>query len=239
MARPFLTAAWRHLAMLNYRVDPDLLAPLVPRGTELDAHDGVTYVSIVGFRFTDTRVLGIPVPFHRDFEELNLRFYVRRTVGGETRRGVVFVKELVPRRAIALVARIAYNEPYEARRMSHHIARSPAKPLYVSYSWQQRGGDWAHLSLTTAGKPQPLVSGSREEFITEHYWGYTRQRDGGTVEYRVEHPPWRVWQAERASVTGDLVELYGTALGPVLSEPPDSAFLAEGSEVMVHTPRRV
>lgn len=237
--RPFLTATWRHLAMLNYRVDPDLLAPLVPRGTELDAHDGVTYVSIVGFLFTDTRVLGIPIPFHRDFEELNLRFYVRRTVGEEVRRGVVFVKELVPRRAIALVARLAYNEPYDARRMSHHFAKSATKSLYVSYSWQQHGGDWAHLSLTTAGKPQPLVPGSREEFITEHYWGYTRQRDGGTVEYRVDHPSWRVSHAERASVTGDLVELYGTALGSVLSTPPDSAFLAKGSEVMVHAPRRI
>src|SRR5687768_8053133 len=121
VARPFLTAVWCHLAMLNYRVDPGLLAPFVPRGTELDAHEGVTYVSIVGFLFTDTRVLGVPVPFHRDFEELNLRFYVRRTVGEEIRRGVVFVKELVPRRAIALVARLAYNEPYETRRMSHHL----------------------------------------------------------------------------------------------------------------------
>src|SRR5688500_3798482 len=236
---PFLTASWRHLAMLNYRVDPHLLAPLVPRGTELDAHEGVTYASIVGFLFTDTRVLGIPVPFHRNFEELNLRFYVRRTVGDETRRGVVFVKELVPRRAIALVARLAYNEPYEARRMSHHAAKSATTPLYVSYSWQQRGGDWAHLSLTTTGKPQPLVPGSREEFITEHYWGYTRQRDGGTVEYRVEHPSWRVWQAERASVTGDLEELYGAQFAAELTGTPASAFLAEGSHVRVLAPTRI
>ena len=237
--RPFLTAAWRHLAMLNYRVDPGLLAPLVPRGTELDAHHGVTYVSIVGFLFGDTRVLGVPIPFHRDFEELNLRFYVRRTVGAEIRRGVVFVKELVPRRAIALVARLAYNEPYEARRMSHHVAKSATKPLYVSYSWQQRGGDWGHLALTAAGKPQPPVPGSVEEFITEHYWGYTRQRDGGTIEYRVEHPSWRVWQAERASVTGDLEELYGPRFASALSGAIDSAFLAEGSRVSVLAPERV
>lgn len=237
--RPFLTAHWRHLAMLNYRVDPALLAPLVPRGTELDLHDGVSYVSIVGFLFTDTRVLGVPVPFHRDFEELNLRFYVRRVVGAESRRGVVFVKELVPRRAIALVARLAYNEPYEARRMCHHVAGSATKPLYVSYWWQQRGGDWAHLAFTATGKPQPLVPGSREEFITEHYWGYTRQRDGGTVEYRVEHPSWRVWQAERASVTGDLEELYGPRFASALSGTMDCAFLAEGSRVSVLPPERV
>lgn len=234
--RPFLTATWRHLAMLNYRVDPDLLAPLVPRGTELDAHDGVTYVSIVGFLFTDTRVLGIPIPFHRDFEELNLRFYVRRTVGEEVRRGVVFVKELVPRRAIALVARLAYNEPYDARRMSHHFAKSATKSLYVSYSWQQHGGDWAHLSLTTAGKPQPLVPGSREEFITEHYWGYTRQRDASTVEYQVQHPPWRVWSADRVVLEADAEELYGRAFADVMDGTPSSAFLAEGSAVSVSTP---
>ena len=237
----FLTASWRHLAMLNYRIAPDLLSPLVPRGTELDSHDGATYVSLVGFLFADTRVLGLRIPFHVNFEELNLRFYVRRTSGTDVRRGVVFVKEIVPRPAIALVARLVYNEPYEARRMGHYVGpRRPKEPLYLSYSWKERRGEWAHLTVTTDGEPPaPVAPGSLEEFITEHYWGYTRQRDGGTIEYRVEHPSWRVWQTSSAKVSGDLAALYGRDFAEVLSRPRDSAFLAEGSTVTVYRPVRL
>ena len=239
MSRPFLTASWRHIAMLNYRVDPSVLVFHVPRLTELDSHNGVTCVSLVGFLFSDTRVLGLRIPFHVQFEEINLRFYVRRTLGSEVRRGVVFIKELVPRPAIALVARLVYNEPYVARRMGHHIEQSATKALDVSYSWAQRNVGGGELSITTTGKPEPVVPGSEEEFITEHFWGYTRQRDDGTVEYRVEHPSWRVWQSEHATVTGDLEELYGPAFAEVLSRPPDSAFLAEGSPVTVYRPTRI
>ena len=110
MPAPFLTAEWRSLAMLNYVVDPALLAPMVPRGTELDSFDGRTYMSLVGFRFERTRVRGIWIPLHSDFDEVNLRFYVRRRVSGEIRRGVVFIREVVPRWAIAAVARAVYGE---------------------------------------------------------------------------------------------------------------------------------
>ena len=241
MTRPFLTASWHHLAILNYRVDAALLAPHVPQGTTLDSHNGATYVSLVGFLFADARVLGLRIPFHVTFEEINLRFYVRRTSGGEARRGVVFIKEIVPRPAIAAVARLAYNEPYETRRMGHYLApRAPKDPLYVSYSWAPRLGGWGHITIaTTEAVPQPIVAGSEEEFITEHYWGYTRQRDGGTIEYRVEHPSWRVWQSERAAVTGDVEELYGHDFAKILTAPPDSAFLAEGSAVTVYRPERI
>ena len=227
--------------MLNYRVDPALLAPHVPEGTTLDSHDGATYVSLVGFLFDDTRVLGLKIPYHVKFPEINLRFYVRRTVAGETRRGVVFIKEIVPRRAIAVVARLAYNEPYQVRRMGSFIAaRAPKDPLHVSYSWAPPLGGWGHITITTTEAiPQPILPGSAEEFITEHYWGYTRQRDGGTIEYRVEHPSWRVWQSERATVTGDTEELYGHDFATMLRRPPDSAFLAEGSAVTVYRPTRI
>src|SRR5262249_61320330 len=121
-SRPFLTAEWRMLAMLNYVVDPAMVADLVPRGTELDSFGGQTYISLVGFRFERTRVRGLWIPFHSDFDEVNLRFYVRRTAGGEVRRGVVFVREVVPRRAIAAVANAVYHEHYAALPMRHRIA---------------------------------------------------------------------------------------------------------------------
>src|SRR5215831_8739585 len=113
-SRPFLTAEWRMLAMLNYVVDPAMVADLVPRGTEFDSFDGRTYISLVGFRFERARVRGLWIPFHSDFDEVNLRFYVRRVLEGEVRRGVVFIREVVPRWAIAATARRTYNEPYVA-----------------------------------------------------------------------------------------------------------------------------
>jgi len=227
--------------MLNYRVDPSLLAPLVPRGTTLDDWRGATYVSLVGFLFRDTRVLGVPIPLHRNFEEVNLRFYVRREHEGEMRRAVTFIKEIVPRRAIAAVARVAYNEPYVAMPMRHDIAAPAdvdAAPSVVRYEWRQPSG-WCALAVEASGCAEPLGPASEAEFITEHYWGYTRQRDGGTVEYRVAHPRWRTWTVTSASVTGDLAAMYGAAFGGVLARVPDSAFLAEGSAISVQLPRRL
>jgi uncharacterized protein YqjF (DUF2071 family) len=232
--RPFLTARWEHLVLLNYAVDPALLRPLVPAGTELDAWQGRHLASLVGFRFLDTRLLGLPIPGHRDFEEANLRFYVRRRgPDGAWRRAVVFIRELVPRWAIATVARLVYNEPYLALPMSHHIQLTPEAGGDVSYGWRFRSTDFT-LAARVAGPAAPLVPGSEAEFITEHYWGYTGQRDGGTLEYRVEHPPWKVWTATRASFTGPGDALYGPDLGAILAAPPASAFVALGSPVTVH-----
>ncbi|MBD0320559.1 MAG: DUF2071 domain-containing protein [Gemmatimonadetes bacterium] len=233
----FLTAEWRDLVMLNYEADPAALRPLVPAGTELDAWGGTTYVSMVGFNFLDTRVLGIPIPFHRDFEEVNLRFYVRRRGPEGWRRGVVFVREIVPRWAIATVARVIYNEQYAAMPMRHRIEES-AGGREVEYGWKHRGR-WCSIRATTRGEPRALEPGSEAEFITEHYWGYAAQRGGGTVEYRVEHPSWRVWKAETHALDVDAATLYGPAFGASLAAAPRSAFVAEGSPVVVRRGVRV
>jgi len=226
----FLTAEWRHLAMVSFEVDPALLRLLIPTGTELDTHHGRVMMSFVGFRFLRTRVLGVRVPFHQNFDEVNLRFYVRREVGAELRRGVTFIREIVPRRLIAFVARLAYNEPYVALPM-----RSEATPAYVRYAWRN-GGAWQHLALTARGSAGVPDAQSEAAFITDHQWGYTRQRDGSTVEYRVEHAPWRVWEGTDAEVTGDLAPLYGRAFAAALGGAPPSALLADGSPVTVFRP---
>ena len=233
MAPPFLTAEWRHLAMLNYEVEPAVLRGRVPRGTELDDWHGRTYVSVVGFLFLGTRVLGLPIPFHRDFEEVNLRFYVRRNAEDGWRRGVVFVKEIVPRAAIAFVARARYNENYVALPMGHAIEAAPCDGIAsVSYHWTLAGRTNT-LSLTPEGGPRSLLAGSEEEFIAEHYWGYTAQRDGGTCEYQVTHPPWRVGVAREATLDCDVARVYGDDFVEALRGRPTSAFLAEGSAVIV------
>jgi uncharacterized protein YqjF (DUF2071 family) len=235
-APAFLTAEWRCIALLNYQVPAALLEPYVPRGTELDRHDGRAFLSLVGFRFLHTRVLGCPVPFHQDFDEVNLRFYVRRAVNGEVRRGVTFIREIVPRRAIAVVARAVYNEPYLALPMRSELSTGPGgEPVRVRYAWQS-GAGWHHLGLTGSGMPAVPAAESEAAFIAEHYWGYTRQRDGRTIEYRVAHPAWRVWPGAGAQIGGDPGAFYGTAFGEVLAAAPTSAFLAEGSAVTVFRP---
>jgi uncharacterized protein YqjF (DUF2071 family) len=228
--RPFLTANWRYLAMLNFVVDPKIVAPLVPPGTELDFENGETLLSVVGFLFLDTRLLGLPIPLHRDFEEVNLRFYVRKKSADTWRRGVVFVRELVPRRAIALVARAFYGENYLALPMKHEIEHVDPK-LKVEYSWQ-RGCKWESLKMSASGEPQAIAAGSHAEFITEHYWGYTRVR-AGCSEYRVEHPRWKIWNANDFEFRGDTAALYGPQFVETLSAPPRSAFIAEGSPITI------
>ena len=228
---PFLTAEWRWLAMINYQIDPELLHPLLPAGVELDRYGGVTYLSMVGFRFLDTRLRGVSVPFHRNFEEVNLRFYVRRQSPEGWRRGVVFVKEIVPRRAVAAVARAAYEEPYVCLPMAHRIAW----PV-VRYQWRV-AGCWNALQVRAMGQPALPAPGSAEDFIAAHYWGYTARRNGATSEYRVEHAPWRVWQVSDCSLDCDAAALYGPDFAEALARPPRSAFLAEGSPVQVHRSR--
>lgn len=237
----FLSAEWRYLAMLNYEIDPNILLPYVPQATELDSWNEKTFVSMVGFLFLKTKVLSVPIPFHTDFEEVNLRFYVRRMGQEGRRRGVVFIKEIVPKIAIATVARTVYNEKYVALPMRHtveHHNDSSEPSLFVEYGWRFKNR-WNYLRVKTTGAPQPIVSGSEEEFIAEHYWGYAAQQDGGCVEYQVEHPRWRVWQVSECRLECNVAELYGQAFAEALNATPSSAFLAEGSPVVVRRGVRI
>src|SRR5215510_3023052 len=235
----FLTAGWHHLVMLNFEVDPAVVARFLPAGTEIDFFRGRTYLSMVGFRFLNTRVLGMPIPFHRNFDEVNLRFYVKRTVDGQTRRGVTFIKELVPKRMVAVVANRVYNENYLRLPMRSRVELPQnGNTGWATYEWRH-AARWHRLAAQITGEARPTVAGSEPEFITEHYWGYTRQRDGGAMEYQVEHPPWRVWTAASAQFDCDVASLYGPDLAPFLCKPPTSAFVADGSAVVVRQGTRI
>ncbi|MBI3408912.1 MAG: DUF2071 domain-containing protein [Planctomycetes bacterium] len=239
LAPPFLTADWRSIAMLNFPVDPAALAPHVPSGLELDFHHGVTYLSLVGFRFMRMKVRGIRALCHQNFDEVNLRIYVRRRVGEAWRRGVVFIKEIVSRRLIAFAARTLYNENYIVMPMRSQVKLPEAEAQgALTYEWNC-GQRWHTMKADVAGEPGMAALGSEEEFITEHYWGYTRQRDGGTMEYGVEHPRWRIWKDARARFDGDAARLYPPEFVPFLSAPPRSALVAAGSSVVVRSGRRL
>ncbi len=220
--------------MLSYAVDPALLAPRVPAGTELDLFEGRAYVTLVGFRFLDTRVLGVALPFHRDFDEINLRFYVRRRAPEGWRRGVVFVREIVPRALIAWVARTVYGEPYVAWPMRHdlRVDSGGAGGRSVGYGCRS-GGRWHSFALDVAGEPALARPGSLDDFITDHLWGYTRRAARATQEYEVEHPRWRLWSASAARVDLDARALYGGDFVACFLSAPVSSLVAEGSAVSV------
>lgn len=228
---PFLTAEWRDLVMLNWEISPSLLSLYLPSGTELDQWNGRTFLSLVGFRFIKARVMKLAVPFHVNFEEINLRFYVRRSLNGEIRRGVVFLKEIVPRACIALVARQLYNENYIAAPMAHRV-ETRELGTSVEYSWTVQGTANS-VAVRTVEAYREMPFGSLEEFIAEHYWGYCKHRDGRTVEYRVLHPRWQVARVNDFSLDCDAVSIYGQELGEHLLRHPVSVFLANGSKVEV------
>lgn len=231
----FLTAEWNQLAMFNYAIDPRLLEPLVPRGTGLDTFAGDAYLSLVAFEFNNTRVSGLAVPFHRSFEEVNLRFYVKR---GD-RRGVSFIRELVPRRAVAAVARRFFNENYSCVPMSRRIRRETSGDIAGAEYFWGNGGGRCSMRIEAKGDDFLPAEGSHAQFITEHYWGYAAQKDGGCMEYEVQHPRWRIREASAAEFSGDAARYYGAELGAVLTRPPESAFLIEGSGVIVFKGARI
>jgi uncharacterized protein YqjF (DUF2071 family) len=237
-ARIFLSTEWRDLLMLNYESDPALLQRFVPRGTELDSFDGITYISVVGLRFARTKLFGsLAIPFHKDFDEVNLRIYVRRNEAGELRRGVVFIKEIVSLPLITFVARTVYGENYATMPLRHSIQLGPAGGS-VEYSWESQGRSF-FICGAASGVPARAKAGSLEQFISEHYFGYTARRDGSTLEYRVTHEPWNIWGADNGVFEGDAAILYGAEFGRALARAPRSAFIADGSPVLVHAPRRM
>lgn len=229
---PFLSAKWQHLIMINYEIDPLVLIPFIPKGTQIDLWNGKAYISLVGFLFLETYVRGISIPFHRNFEEVNLRFYIKKSdIPEGERRGVTFIKEIVPRWGIAWLARLLYNENYVSLPMHHLIEQQPTQ-LTAEYQWKFNGR-WQKIRVNCHGNPHYPLPGSEAEFITEHYWGYNTLQNGDTMEYQVQHSPWRVWEVDTYTVDVDMKNLYGSPFTSFLEKPPSSVFLAEGSEVMV------
>jgi uncharacterized protein YqjF (DUF2071 family) len=237
MTSTFLTAEWRKLIMANYVVAEELLQPYLPVGTELDRYEGHCYVSLVGFLFQNTRLRSIPIPFHRTFEEVNLRFYVRHIKStGEMRRGVVFISELVPRFALSFVANTIYGENYATVPLRHHWEQN-GEQRSVSYQWKHRSR-WNQLQVKAAADPQPIETISAEEFFTEHYWGYTR-RGVRTSEYQVLHPRWLMYPILGHSIDVDFSSLYGSGFASLSKQEPESILLAEGSEIEVRAGERI
>lgn len=245
---PFLTAEWRKLILINYAVDAKHLQPYVPAGTVLDTYNDICYASVVGFMFLNTKLKGIPIPFHQDFEEINLRFYVKhQTKNGAWRRGVVFVREFVPKTMISFVANTIYNEHYETVEMDHSWKEN-GNEITVEYSLSNRAEpredslsnlDSARsdknyfLKVIANNTTEEIPVACEAEFITEHYWGYTKVSETETSEYEVWHPRWKTYPVKSYECNFDFGKLYGPDFEFMNALKPFSVMLAEGSEIKV------
>ncbi|MDQ7947586.1 MAG: DUF2071 domain-containing protein [Pedobacter sp.] len=232
----FLTAEWRKLILVNYAVDPSVLTKYLPPFTILDTWQGKCYLSLVGFMFVNTKLRDYGIPFHGNFEEVNLRFYVKYNDLGEWKRGVVFIKEIVPKPAITFIANTIYGENYQTLRMKH-VWDLASDKIKISYSWKNRG--WQEISVVADGHSMPILEGSEEEFITEHYWGYTKLKPHLTSEYGVQHPRWETYAIASYQVNVDFEATYGHDFNFLNNSSPDSVMLAEGSPIKVMKGRKI
>jgi uncharacterized protein YqjF (DUF2071 family) len=231
MPKTFLSAQWEHLVMANYAVRPETLHPYLPAGLQLDDFRGTYYLSLVGFMFRKTRLFGVPVPFFGSFEEINLRFYVKRETEQGLRRGVVFINETVPFRAVAWLANALYQEHYTAVPTSHKIHQDP-NHTQVQFAWTHRKKKHS-ISVKAANERKPMNADSTEAFIYEHYYGYTGSVEGPTVEYEIIHPSWNVQQVVSHDIQCDFAAMYGADFAFLNSQKPESVMLADGSAVQV------
>jgi uncharacterized protein YqjF (DUF2071 family) len=226
----FLSAEWRKLALANYAVDKEILIRYLPPFTELDDWQGKYYVSLVGFMFINTKLKGYAIPFHGNFEEVNLRFYVKYKEHDVWKRGVVFVKEIVPKPAITFVANTIYKENYQTLPMKHRWLEDDNN-LTVEYAWKSK--NWDTFSVIANSQREIILPNSKEEFITEHYWGYTKISPNLTSEYGVEHPRWEVYPVKSYHIEVDFERNYGKDFGFLSEAVPNSVMLAEGSTIHV------
>jgi len=233
----FLKAEWRRLALVNYEVDPQVLKPFLPYKTELDDWNGIHYVSLVGFMFKDTKVLGVKIPFHIDFEEVNLRFYVKHKDGKEWKKGVVFIKEIVPKFAISFIANNLYKEHYQTLKMKH-VWEQDGENMLTKYEWKNKG-NWNSILIESGNEQLKINENSEEEFITEHYWGYTKINETTSYEYEVTHPKWNHYEIKRSKIEVDFEQTYGADFGFLNHIKPRSIMLAEGSEITVENKRKI
>ncbi|MFH6987083.1 YqjF family protein [Flavobacterium collinsii] len=233
----FLKAEWKNLALFNYEIDAEILEKYIPGGTEIDIWNNKCYVSLVGFMFKNTKVLGLKVPFHINFEEVNLRFYVKRFENGEWKRGVVFIKEIVPKKVITYMANTLYQEHYETQKMNHSIIDNENSTIFT-YQWKKEE-KWNTIQLEAKKNPTEIDVDSEAEFITEHYFGYTKIDEETAFEYEVQHPRWEQFEVLNHNIDIDFQKTYGKDFQFLQNVKPASVFLAKGSEITVQNKRKL
>lgn len=231
----FLKANWEHIIMVNYEIDPQILLPFLPNSVELDLFNGKCYISLVGFMFKNTKLFNIPIPYFGTFEEINLRFYVKRKEGNQIKRGVVFINETIPYKIVAWMANKLYKEHYTVVPTKHELQiNNAAQSIKFEWFLDKR---WNSIYVTSELKSNRMKNESLEKFIYEHYYGYTKIDENNTEEYQLQHPSWNIHKVLNHSVDCDFETMYGQPFSILNQTQPTAVFIAEGSLVKVNWKR--
>jgi len=231
MSRIFISALWEDIIMANYEIDPSVLKPFLPNGVELDLYNEKAYISLVGFMFKKIRIFRVSIPFFGNFEEVNLRFYVKRTESDHVKRGVVFINETVPYKPVAWLANKLYKEHYISI-PTRSIIKDEESKRKIKYEWE-KNCNWNYIVAETSKESELMANNSIEEFIFEHYYGYTKVDSLNTIEYNVNHPRWRIRKVIDSSIDCDFKAMYGSDFSFLNEQKPNSVIAAEGSAVSI------
>lgn len=231
----FLKAQWQQIIMANYEVPESSLIPYLPKGVELDTYNNKHYVSLVGFLFENTRLFNFPIPFLGTFEEINLRFYVVRKEDNKVKRGVVFINETVPYKTVAWLANKLYHEKYTCV-PTKHLWKINATEKQIDYMFKSNDC-WQNISVHAETNEHLMKKNSLEEFIFEHYYGYTKVSEHQTEEYRVNHPRWKINNVIHHEINCDFNKMYGKDFAYLNNQSPQSVYITNGSAVSINWKR--
>ena len=232
----FLKANWEDIIMANYEINPDILLPFLPKGVEIDLPHNKCYVSLVGFMFKNTKIFNIPIPKFGTFEEINLRFYVFKKENNKIKRGVVFINETIPYPVVAWVANKLYKEHYSVVPTKH------TKEIFedtqsIKFEWEKEK-KWHSIAVTSSNHPESMKKDSLEQFIFEHYFGYTKVNDHKTEEYKLQHPSWKTRKVIDHKIACDFEVMYGKTFAVLNKTEPEGVFIADGSSVGIEWKRK-
>lgn len=229
--KTFLTANWENIVMINYLVDRAVLLPYLPHGVDLDTYEDKVFVSLVGFKFAKSKIFGVSIPIYGSFDEVNLRFYVKREDGGELKRGVVFISEIVPYQIVSFLANSLYKEHYRTAKMESSITLA-GKKKYLKYAWKTAQNNCL-IDVIFENEVAEIEANSEEEFIYEHYYGFTKVNENETWEYKVNHSRWKTNKVESFDIKCDFEKMYGSPFSFLNQQAPYSVYNAIGSEVSI------
>ncbi|MDC0257422.1 DUF2071 domain-containing protein [Crocinitomicaceae bacterium] len=216
----------------NYVVDPEFIKKYIPKGTELELFEGKCYVSLVAFLYSNTKLMKVPVPFHRKFEEINLRLYVKRKIGeNEWRSEVAFPKLFFPKRAVSIVANTIYKEKYETRRMNHSWSED-SEYLHTRYGIKK--GDWHNINVVTNKQAEPIAPNTPEHLFSKHYWGTAQINNEKCTVYEVDRSEWNIYKTVDSDISFDFASVFGSDFHALTNLEPESVQLFDGSPVTVY-----
>lgn len=227
----FLTAEWRNLILVSYQVPDNALQKYLPDNLHLDKLNGSAFVSLVAFDFINTKVKGMKMFFHLNFPEINLRFYVN----DGRRRGVMFIREFVPKPVVVLGANLFFNENYSAAKMKSEIILGSTLKAKHEITYK---GNYNSIEVETVNKSFMPDENSTEHFFKEHEWGFVKSRSGQTNAYKVEHPFWQVYPIKKFNINVDFGKLYGQQFSFLNKQEPFNVTFAEGSVIKVFSAQK-